>query len=1344
VIDIGTGNEQALAGAAPKPLAEIVSRPSWLRFSDSQTTGESINPTSEDIGRVVNLNVGSETRTYRVHHVGDGLRWRRWTGEPSLNVTGDGYTPLTSFASQSVGLWADVLPAAWHLDPPTWNLYATHCEDANTLTIQKKTGDGLFDTVHNGPITLPWSALPAPVAVGFAVPSAQVIYAIYVTAREARIWRGTFAAAPLSGAVTWAELPYRVLASHNDDRFRSAPGDGEAFDWRVANGFDAMSFNGGEVVLCQDHAQGRSRTITRSSGGVWSDPVEVIPLDLVSATSHTLFCRMTVDGERLLLTGGVARPDSEFGGEVLLRSRDGRVWSWERDGLVHGSARYGQVVKDALSGRHHHVSRAGVRSSPALAETVIAPYSISLNRGAESMPTAEVDIPATGPAPSGDDEVTVRLGYNSRANLINVGTFGLDTVPLESGAGTARRKLTMRHLDGKKLSDWKALNTHELWGQSIVRAEMLESSEYEVVQGEPREPQTVLVLQNQWFDGAVWQPNPELVTNLLLRVWTEASGEASDPVLIAGEELHLWLNGVMAVSLRVEEFIGQDGIGHVYDTRVVSHPGSYSLPNNSEMVTDVVWLGGLKRRDELMLATERRYVEQLTLWEVRCSAYSWPHGEIVSLHFHRADGRNTYYLRLGKVENQTDADLTDLAWAFGSIAEGVATGHGSGTLLTNIPAFQRVYVRTLYQNGRVWAWASANPEEFGAPLIDGYVESSGHPAREGSAGAVGLLEPVSIAITTELGAQSGATAPYNRLFLDEPATAWPMLGAVEIQGTVTDYHNRDTQPKMPATSNFHDIPNKTLPYDQQAEPGLTDHDWIDGFQGVHRYHPGGNGPGPWVYMAALPFNPAGMASRLRWRDHNSTVPDQNLVGHWGENFGYCIAYETGTWTLPASFEPGHPYYEAAHEFAGARAQFSNMPDVPNNTPTVQPMTIGWLMGYRFYPTFHMSGGEWPAIASPGTVTLAPREGELVGTAIERVVVTDIESSIALAEGVQQVGALAGVEIVTDKVPATVWGLTDGDGWAITYPDGQMPRLAYVGAGGTKMSTFGMVDGVFRARLWLGQVGLVLQTGGGGTVIRLAAGAVEFRDLTGDALRASFPYRQGAGANQQVTVRVSINGALLSVWIDDAFMASYEDIVLAGAQKVLGFAAYQDTTIHWVAVAEAHERLQAFVVEEGQTAAGAIGEITGNRRLKLLYRGTRPIRFGTLEQREQAGAPLVEVVSDSATVDNVPIVTVMKVVGDGVSAERTRDVATHGTRFEKIENTSLTTVAACEQEALVALRLSHEQGLSGGATLSPADLRIENGDVVELGGQWIVDSSDVSYQSAGGGLTMRLNLRGAVE
>ncbi|HEX8683855.1 MAG TPA: hypothetical protein VF707_16165 [Ardenticatenaceae bacterium] len=1305
MIEIGE-NRRALANLSRVALAEIESRSGRLRFQMAPGTpyGAGPDPRTLDIGRTLSVRAGGLLRTVRLWHTETGFAWRAWAGDPATATPTEGESLLGSFAGQCRGAWMET-------DGTNWHTFITHCPTIAQLEIFRLTNGAALGLYHAAVSLPPDMNAASGGYTGFAIVDRRTLFLIHIhgDGKHARIWEGTFATVPLNGAITWAELPYRVAAGHPDDRFKAAPGAGEALDRRAANGFDAVRFGGKTIVLCQDHAAGRSQVLVKSEAGIWADPLPIIPMDFVDEGNHLFLSRFLVKQNTLLATGTLARNGMLF--DCLLRSADGQLWSVESDALIApalGAPHHGQLIADPQSGRIHYLATDWTRSlATAPAEsTKVAPYYVTIERGAQSVPTAEIEIPVEeGIGPEDDDLVTVRLGYEARANLVPLGEFGLDRVSETRSWEGARRTLHLRERHGKALHDWASPYTFDFWGQSKAIVEFESKREYEVTAGEPR-ASIKRVRLAQPFD-----------TSQNTIVLEAIDG---DPPATIGEMLRYRV-GSLATRVRIA---GQPtGAGPFSYPVVVEQGDIVSFPAGTELACDELFLGRRGQEDRIVLDLARRFRGQFGSATLRFSEHDHRYGESVSLLLHRADDDNSYRVRYTKINS---GGAPGLGWEFERVTEGSATLLASGSLMdggTPLSGVNRaLYVRWRVQNGRVTLWASPTTL-YGSPLVD-YVEDTILPSLEGGVGFSGRADSLTHFTTSELGGQSGATAPDNCLILDTPATAFPNQGALIISGRSASYSARSLQERHPV---------------EPISP-MTDIT-LSGFRSAHRWEGDltTGDLGWWYLWDTLSFDATGMVACVRAR--KGVYMDNN-----GELRTHGVADEYARVT----------HCERTYDDSGTTRTRLRLTKTPDKNRTqmwwgYEPPELfesgGWLVGIRFYPCFQMETDNWPNIPSTQPVMLDMRpEQPPLGTAIDRVELCDLERDLALAEGVQAVARLAGVEVAADTLPTSAWGLESDANWTVSFVN-NLPRL--VGMSGTKLSAFTLVDGLFRARLRLGQAGLSLHWDGGGTVIRFAPEGVEFRDLVNDTLRASIPYIQGAGADKLVTARVSIEGPFLSVWLDDAFAAFYVDERLRGCVKRLGVVAYVPTIIEWIEVAEAYEKLGRFLIPQGATAAESIAAMVGERRLGLLFRANRVPRFGTLEQREHLEALLGTILVTSEERDDAAVRTLAQVRGARDVAEAALGAEVYGLRFVAIENPDLLTADGCAREARAILRQTQEQARTATVEMR-ADLRVENEDhctalIGDTESGWIVDSSSITFlvSPEDAALDMRLGLRSAL-
>lgn len=1198
-----------------------------------QESGGAVDPRTGDIGRAALRRVGDDEYTWQVRHVTGGFSVGYWTGA----ATPSGRSTLAAPS------WGDRHSSALYLYSDG-NAYTSTAYGSTLHLYQITPAMSLSSAATVAmPITLSgdhWSACQ--------IINNYELFFCLVEAHRIRLWRVTSTGAMWSGTVTWEQAPLVLAPRHDQDAFlasaQDADGTARAFDWRTANGFDALEWGSLRLVLAQDHQLGRPVLIRRSQAGVWSNPKPVLPLDLIDDASRLHLCRLSLIDTRLALTGRMARPGSdtplEF--DACLWSDDARWWQIGRRAWLCDEAVYGTLL-GYEDGRECYLGSQSAYTAYPTGGGSAPVHFFSLARGSESAPMLEVELPARpgGTAllpPASGDRLTLEAGYNGL--FLNMGAFLVDRVSHATRDGQARYLVQGREEDASRLLDWQPPHTLDQWTQSRLASDFRRGGHHYTVAGAPRHAAYQATVAADWHAGA---------GEMLALAHLPSDTTPAEPGDL------LWqMDGTQVTQLLRVNAAGvvdeAAGLTRYPVTRLI---GSGTLLAGEALAARSLMLGDAGRTDIAALALPRGFEGQIGQAELQFTAHPWTYGEQASLRMHYAGERGAWDVTFQKVSGGFD-------WSLGVIVDGAASEQASGHFAVST-AERRLWLRWRVGRGGgvVWySWDGLTFSELGTLGATGLVAASeGGLALVGSASGLptSLLDWSVIGRTEGVAARLGSHVP-----LAAPAPAeFPPYGWVALGDIRAYYQSLNRTPSRAVA--FHDTDRGHWFDTNDANA----HELRDMLCDLTLYDQAGSQIGTYAtYVRDVQPSPNG-----GWRLYF----DQSLDGE--------------QWGLGPEFIP---YMNQA----------------------------AWSMNGTFWPTLRLSPTtplEWTRHAGGAPIRLAPSPDETpAGIAVHAVQVADLLPDLTLAEAVSGIAQMAGSLVLADQVAPDAWPARSG--WTVTpgHDPHESVRLD-ASAAGTYQSAFYFFEGVIRCQMEVGtgaELRLINEALGKSWTVRLAAGRIElFHEAE---LIYHTPYQHGAGAGR-CTLRLSVKWDHVCLWIDEYaalyYTLPYErrwrylrkrlDLYLPAA----GYISYLD-------IPEAYECAEVFLIDQYAPALQSISRLVGQRRAALLYRATRPIRFGTMERREQYSGALGRVLTLGHENDESSVHTLVQVQGAHHRAEVLEGTESYGLRAVQHHRPELTTRDACIREARLLARHSREGSERLRVAVTP-NLLLEREDVLTL-------------------------------
>ncbi len=1249
MISIGT-NSTAQGLSFRMPYASLSYWPSWLKFTTNSITAAT-DPETQDIGRaMVGSSLGA-THVVRVRHTATGLQAHSWSADPSSSSHTVHNEPATTlYADHSLGAYLA------H-GGGNWTLYATRSTAANTIDIYRRT-EATSWAIHRSLV------LPADVVNGFTacalVSSTQmVLYNIPTGGEYGVLWVGNFDSATFAGTLVWNAIAFALFAPSSlstelTDHFSPTPD--EPFTRQNANAFDAVLLADNSIVMiCQDHHRGRTQIIKRMGDGIYTSPVSMVPMDFVDEDSRVMVCRMVVIDGVIHATGRMSRSDTSSNTitstfDCLLRSTDGMIWGTGKDMYIGDTALYGQLLFHPGTERYHYISFNGRMATESHAVQSITPYRLTVDRGAESTPSASADIANPGTYPWVDENIDIYLNYDDHDPVL-MGSFGLDRPTVYESAHEEVRALSMRERNGKKLTDWTAPYTLDVWSSTRKGTDFLSQGDYYTVQGSPTPSIKNLTLAEAWTGGST--------------VVLEADdGEAP---AVAGDLLRYRVDGDVMYALRLTGEYTSDGGGEgPFTYPCVGIITLDSLPAGSIMVCDEVFLGrDQDEPSEINIVMSRRLKSQIVEYTLRFSPHSYLYGEYAEIRFHAANRTNFHFYRLTKIDGGGGA--THLRWDAGFETD-------DGVTATRVISFTNVYavsainltlfVRMIHYQGNIREYLSTTEGAF-PTLQTSYSQMDAFSPDEGTVGFSGFTSPSSSAVTAALETVVSGLDNGTRLPIDAVPVGFPASGHIRVGASTLQYSSYTT-----TAQTF----TRLVQINGDGSWDVSD-------------------PGAW--------------------------PDSGFATMFVKAEIWNGGVETGS---PDDVRFGVTYNDVANKIFVS----------PNpNDSWALPLATAYSQYVKFtlYPTFTIVDERWGAFSASQAIYLAPGPTEVpLGTALDYVLVSDAEPDMTVADAAMQVAARANVTLEPDLIPNSNFPAVAN--WTVSFAGERLyPTLTTLGAY-SYASLFQFVDAVMSFDVTLGNGEVKFEMGTDDAIIKFASTGIQF--WYAGVKRSEFLYFRDVNG-QAVRARISVYDQYIGVWLSGHISAVFANPQLASKVKTLHFASYSAMSFASIEIFEAYERVESYLIDQGESAAQALSQVIGERRLHILYRAQRNPRLTSYATREALGALQSSVESRVSEKDDPVIRTISQVRGAFHIAERMLNPADYGARFILVQNGDLLTQDSCDREALAVLRETQEKSLRATAS-GRADLRVENEDtflltVEEEAGTWIVDSSTFDYEVA---------------
>jgi len=260
----------------------------------------------------------------------------------------------------------------------------------------------------------------------------------------------------------------------------------------------AVTFNSVDYIIVMDHDDGRA-VMVKYHNGVWSDPVSVLPIDVVSNPADTSMpssvfipYSLSVVNDQLFLCARYVRPGSDaydFDCECLLRG-DGEHWTLDRhhalwrysDNLyvgmrayVVGSYIYLVACQKVARATATNLVGVDAASKKTTITSDIHQWDYS-SPGANAAATLNLQIANADGSYDEDPnirqgaELTLEAGWDDGkvSDYVQLSVFGVDSVLSGESYGEDTLGIVARSAAMKKLLDWRAAQAYDYFSQCKI------------------------------------------------------------------------------------------------------------------------------------------------------------------------------------------------------------------------------------------------------------------------------------------------------------------------------------------------------------------------------------------------------------------------------------------------------------------------------------------------------------------------------------------------------------------------------------------------------------------------------------------------------------------------------------------------------------------------------------------------------------------------------------------------------------------------------------------------------------------------------------------------------------
>lgn len=239
-------------------------------------------------------------------------------------------------------------------------------------------------------------------------------------------------------------------------------------------------------------------------------------------------------------------------------------------------------------------------------------------------------------------------------------------------------------------------------------------------------------------------------------------------------------------------------------------------------------------------------------------------------------------------------------------------------------------------------------------------------------------------------------------------------------------------------------------------------------------------------------------------------------------------------------------------------------------------------------------------------------------------------------------------------------------------------------------------------------------------------------------------------NTPVPVRVTVNGAVYSVWIGGIYAGHFVDTTRLGLYFGL-YATGGTATFSDIYVPELYEVVDRLTFEVNQGMDEVLGRAIGNRRVKAVYSGEGALKFSYFGDHDEGPAFDENRMWQSSVRKDGRYFSKIRLEGQGVYAVyQSAVLAARGPRFQVVTNQNITQREFAYKEARAIVQEQAERQQQATFT-GLIDVRINPEDVTEItasrqeiAGQYIVDDVSLDFElSENPKAEMRLSVRQTV-